>query len=127
MKNDYLCPFCRGYLKVKNSVIFSARKPDGERGIILLSPAIADYTVHKHRSFKLDEGIKVDLNCPICHANLMAQHYNNNLARIIQVNEFGDENIVLISEIVGERCTYIIHGKQIDKFGDDSTNYFGEF
>jgi hypothetical protein len=55
----------------------------------------------------------------------MAQNYNNNLARIIQIDEYGEENVVLISEIVGERCTYIIHGKQVDKFGDDSTNYFG--
>lgn len=125
MKNDYVCPFCRGYLKVKNSVIFSARRPDGERGILLLSPEVGNYTVRKHRTFKLEDGVKTDLYCPICHANLMAQHYHNNLARIIQIDEFGDENIVLISEIVGERCTYIIKGKLVDKFGDNSTNYFG--
>lgn len=127
MKNEYLCPFCRGYLKVKNSVIFSARKPEGERGIILLSPEIANYTVRKHSSFKLEDGMRIDLYCPICHANLMAQHYHNNLARIIQINESGEESVVLISEIIGERCTYIIRGEQIDRFGDDSTNYFGEF
>ncbi|MEA2077141.1 MAG: hypothetical protein U9O95_03895 [Candidatus Marinimicrobia bacterium] len=125
MKSDYVCPFCRGHLKVKNSVIFSARKPNGERGILLLSPEIGNYSVRKHRTFNLCDGDKTDLYCPICHANLMAQNYNNNLARIISIDEYGDENIILISEIVGERCTYIIHGKQVDKFGEDSTNYFG--
>ncbi|MDZ7797111.1 MAG: hypothetical protein U5N56_08730 [Candidatus Marinimicrobia bacterium] len=42
-----------------------------------------------------------------------------------QIDEKGEENIVLISEIVGERCTYVIHGKKVEKFGDDSVNYFG--
>ncbi len=125
MRNDYMCPFCKGYLKVKNSVIFSARKPDGERGILLLSPEIGNYTVRKHRSFNLCDGDRTDLYCPICHANLMAQNYNHNLARIISVDEFGEESIILISEIVGEKCTYIVHGKQVEKYGDDSTNYFG--
>lgn len=125
MKNDYVCPFCKGHLKVKNSVIFSARKPDGERGILLLSPELGNYSVRKHHTFKMEDGDKIDLYCPICHANLMAQNYNNNLARIINIDEHGNENIILISEIVGERCTYVIHGKQVDRFGDDEPNYFG--
>ncbi|MCK4813278.1 MAG: hypothetical protein KAT14_05000 [Candidatus Marinimicrobia bacterium] len=125
MNNDYVCPFCRGHLKVKNSVIFSARKPNGERGIILLSPEIGNYTVRKHSSFSLEDGERIGLYCPICHANLMAQNYNNNLARIISIDEHGEENIILISEIVGERCTYIIDGKKVDRFGEDAMNYFG--
>ncbi len=125
MKNDYVCPFCRGYLKVKNSVIFSARKENGEQGLLLMSPEIGNYTVRKHRSFRLADGERTDLYCPICHANLMAQNYNENLARIIQIDEENEENIVLISEIVGERCTYVIHGKKVEKYGDDAVNYFG--
>jgi len=125
MKNDYICPFCRGHLKVKNSVIFSAKKPNGETGLLLLSPEIGDYSVKHHRSFNLLEGEKTDLYCPICHADLMAKNYNSNLARIIRINEFGEENPILISEIVGERCTYVIHGKKVDRFGDDAMNYFG--
>ncbi|MDZ7821632.1 MAG: hypothetical protein U5N26_07355 [Candidatus Marinimicrobia bacterium] len=125
MKNDYVCPFCRGYLKVKNSVIFSARKENGEQGLLLMSPEIGNYTVQKHRSFRLVDGERTDLYCPICHANLMAQNYNENLARIIQIDEENEENIVLISEIVGERCTYVIHGKKVEKYGDDAVNYFG--
>jgi hypothetical protein len=125
MKNDYVCPFCRGHLKVKNSVIFSARTRNGERGLLLLSPEIGNYTVRKHSSFTLKDGERTDLYCPICHSNLMAQNYNDNLARIIRIDEKGEENIVLISEIVGERCTYVIHGKKMEKYGDDTVNYFG--
>ncbi len=125
MKYDYVCPFCRGHLKIKNSVIFSARKENGDRGLLLLSPELGDYSVRKHRTFPLKDGERTDLYCPICHSNLMAQNYNENLARIIQIDEKGEENIVLISEIAGERCTYVIHGKKVEKFGDDSVNYFG--
>jgi hypothetical protein len=125
MKNDYICPSCRGHLKVKNSVIFAARREDGVCGLLLLSPELGDYSVRKHRSFDLKEGEKTDLYCPICHADLMAKNYNSNLARIIRINEFGDEEVILISEIVGERCTYVIHGKKVDRFGEHATNYFG--
>ncbi|MDZ7797112.1 MAG: hypothetical protein U5N56_08735 [Candidatus Marinimicrobia bacterium] len=83
MKYDYVCPFCRGHLKVKNSVIFSARKENGDRGLLLLSPEPGDYSVRKHRTFPLKDGERTDMYCPICHSNLMAQNYNENLARII--------------------------------------------
>ncbi len=125
MKNDYKCPYCRGILKAKNSVILSARKQNGERGLILLSPQIGNYSVRKHSSFSLTEGERLDLYCPICHANLMAQNYHENLARLVRIDEFGEESIILFSEIVGEHCTFIIQGKKVERYGDDSTNYFG--
>ena len=125
MNNEYVCPYCRGHLKVKNSVILAGRKENGERGLILLSPQLGDYTIRRHRSFTLNEGEKTDIYCPICHANLMAQKYNNNLARLIAIDGNGRESEILISEVVGERCTYIVRGEKIDSYGDDSTNYFG--
>lgn len=125
MKNEYVCPYCRGHLKVKNSVILAGRKENGERGLILLSPEVGDYTVRHHHGFLLNDGERTDIYCPICHANLMAQKYNNNLARLIAIDESGQQSEILISEIVGERCTYIVKSERMESFGDDSPNYFG--
>ncbi len=130
MKNDYVCPHCRGHLKVHQYIVISARTEDDRKGLLFLSPEIGDYTSKTHPTLKLETGKHVDYYCPICHADLAAKDVNNNLARIIKVDESGTEDILLFSEIAGEKCTYVIHpDDEMDTFGDDCQhymNFFGE-
>ncbi len=130
MKNDYLCPHCRGHLKVHEYIVFSAKTEDGQKGMMLLSPEVGDYRLKVHPSFKLTEGKHIDYYCPICHTDLAAKDLNDNLARIIKVGDAGTEDILLFSEIAGEKCTYVIHpDEKMDVFGENSQhymNFFGE-
>lgn len=130
MKNDYLCPHCRGHLKVHEYIVVSAKKENGATGLLFLSPKVGDYKTKTHISFKLEEGQHLDIYCPICHEDLAAKDVNSNLARIIRVVEAGVEDILLFSEITGEHCTYVIHpDDEMEAFGEDSQqymNFFGE-
>jgi hypothetical protein len=129
MKNDYLCPYCRGHLRVHEYIVFLARAKKEKKGLIFLSPEVGDYGYKSHPTFKIEKGKHVDFFCPICHANLAAKDITKNLARVIMVEATGTESILLFSEIAGEKCTYLIHENDVDAFGEDSDrymNFFGE-
>lgn len=130
MKNDYLCPKCKSYLKANNKIIFSAKKQNGKLGLILLSSELGDYNVITHSSYKLEKGEKLEILCPLCHKILSAPDINKNLAMVLMVDEGGNEFEIYFSEIVGEKCTYKIKGGKLKEvYGHDSekyTNFFGE-
>jgi|AntAceMinimDraft_9_1070365.scaffolds.fasta_scaffold218790_2 hypothetical protein len=127
MENDYLCPKCKGHLKIKKSIVFAAKTPSGERGLIFLSPEIGDYHITKHPEFKIKEGAHIEFFCPICHENLEAKSLNDNLAKIILKDKKGIEHDILFSEIVGEKCTYVIYENRVDSFGKDAEHYVNFF
>ena len=127
MKNDYICPYCKGQLKVGNDIVFAVRTQDQERGILFLSPELGNYRWKKHESLKLVEGERLETFCPMCHSNLRAINVNRNLAEVIMIDENGEEFEVFFSEIVGEHCTYKIHDSDIESFGDDSDDYMNYF
>lgn len=129
MYKNYVCPECKGYLQVKDRIVFSVKRPNGKAGIILISPEIGDYSIVSHPEFTLAEGEKIDIFCPICHTNLGNQRQHPNLAKVILVDEDGKESGVYFSEIVGQRCTYRVSDESIEAYGDDLeeyTNFFGE-
>ena len=128
MNNDYLCPVCKGQLKVNNNIIFSAKNISGDGGLIILSPELGNYMIKKHDSFSYKEGEHVDFFCPICHANL-ASKINENLAEILMIDENKNNFEIYFSKIAGEKCTYRISEGGIESFGKDSPhyiNFFGE-
>lgn len=128
MKNEYICPYCRGHLKVGGNIIFSVRTSKGGLGLLLLSPELGNYHCTNHQSLELVEGEKLETFCPICHTNLKAISVNQNLAEVIMIDEKGEEFEIYFSEIIGEQCTYKIKESEIESYGADSndyTNYFG--
>ncbi len=127
MNNSYVCPYCRGHLKLQDSIIFAAKTENGKRGLILVSPKLGDYHYSSHDSFTPSEGEKVQFFCPLCHANLAALSVNQNLAEIIMIDEDSVEWDIYFSEIVGEKCTYKIHDKQVETFGENSSRYINYF
>jgi hypothetical protein len=122
--NDFLCPYCRGYLKPHNKVVLSARKSSGKRGLILFNPQLGEYDILVHHTFRLEEGEHVDMLCPLCHANLTDHTISKNLARIKMIDPSGEEYDIYFSEIAGEKCTYKISAdKKVESYGQDAGDY----
>ena len=129
MKNDYLCPKCKNKLNIGGNIVFTTKKENGEKGLILLSQKVGDYTIIHHPAYKYSHGEHLKFFCPICHTNLEAVDVNKSLAKIIMVNEDKQESEIYFSEIIGEKCTYKITDSEIEAFGDHSAqyiNFFGE-
>ncbi len=86
MKNDFLCPNCRGYLSVGDRIVFTIKKKGWSGGILLLSPLLGDYSYENHSSYKIDPGEKFEFHCPICDFDFSVKG-TDNLARIIMMDE----------------------------------------
>jgi len=123
MKN-YICPKCRGFLSIDNEIIFLTKNNKEDSAIVLLSAELGDYSFRKNPNVDFAEGDHVNFICPICYENLIADKYEENLARVIMIDETGKEVEVVFSQVLGEKCTYKICDKGIDAFGADKDNYF---
>jgi len=127
MKNEYLCPYCRGNLKIENDIVFAVRTQAQQRGLLMLSPELGNYRYKKHVDLDLSEGDRLETFCPICHSNLKAINVNKNLAEIIMLDETGNECQIYFSEIVGEHVTFKIQDADMESFGDDTEGYINFF
>lgn len=123
-KNDFICPHCRGHLRPSEKIIFSVRTREGKSAMILLSPVPGEYNIEKHYTFKLKQGEHLEIFCPICHTGLSSPEEHINLAKIIMIDNKGEEYDIVFSKIVGERCTYLVHGKEVESYGPDASEYF---
>ncbi|MFC2151586.1 hypothetical protein ACFLSE_03590 [Bacteroidota bacterium] len=121
MSKDYFCPICEGQLRVKNSILLSAKSNNNEKGLIFLNSEIGDYSITTHPTFSIKEGEEYTFYCPICHATLNREE-NPNLVKIYLKD--GDENYeVYFSSLAGENCTYKISDKSIEQIGPDANHY----
>ena len=130
LKIDYLCPHCRSFLRVWNNIIFTIRTKDYEKkqGILLLNPGLGNYNLIHHSSLKLEEGELVTFYCPVCSDDLTANEINDNLVRILMIDENGKEFDVYFSRICGEQSTFKIEKNDIiERFGKDSNTYQNYF
>jgi len=127
--NDFICPHCLSHLCPAGKIVLSVKTREGMAGLLLLSPLLGEYTLEKHPALKLSHGEHLDFFCPVCHANLSAKDGHINLARILIANTNGTKSEVFFSKIVGEKCTFHIHGKEVEPYGPDAPeylNYWGE-
>jgi hypothetical protein len=123
MAVEYLCKICRGVLNVKTSIILAATKLRGsKRGLILLNPELGNYTTTTHPTFRIEEGEEYLFTCPICHSQLNSSKYSH-LVRVIMLDNDGKEYDIYFSGIGGEKCTYKLRGKIIEKKGPDAMMY----
>ena len=129
MKSTFFCPYCKGRLNVSNNIVFSVKTDDNRVGLVFLNPKLGDYHTTTHPSFNISEGELVEFYCPVCHANLAALEFGENLVKVYMMNENQKVYEILFSGIAGEHCTYILKDREIEHFGEDYnkyTNYFGE-
>ncbi|RPI46182.1 MAG: hypothetical protein EHM46_00890 [Bacteroidetes bacterium] len=122
MANNFYCPICRSNINIGNSVIFSAKSPDNEKGLILLDTELGNYTKTTHPDFKLKYGVEYNFYCPVCHAKLNKSE-NPNLVKMFMVGEDGNEYEINISNIIGEHCTYKITDRVTEAYGPDADRY----
>ncbi|MBN2777744.1 MAG: hypothetical protein JXR36_08880 [Bacteroidales bacterium] len=125
MKN-YICPKCGGHLSIDNEIIFLTKNNKGDSALVLLSAEIGNYSFRKNDKVNFAAGDHVNFICPICYENLNAEEYDNNLAKVIMIDEDGKESNIVFSKILGEKATYSIHEKGVDAFGDHKDNYLGK-
>jgi hypothetical protein len=121
---NFICPHCRGQLRVYNSIIFLTKTSTGKAGLLLINAELGNYNVKMHPSYdNFTEGEYVEFICPICYEEMDADEFNKNLAKIIMQEENGTESTIIFSKIVGEKCTYKITDDGIKAFGKDADEY----
>ena len=122
MSNKYSCPECKSIMNIGSSIVFSAKSPENERGLIFLNTELGDYTKTTHPDFRLHEGLEYKFYCPVCHFKLNKEE-NFNLVRVFMKDENGKEFEINISNIIGEHCTYKIQEKKVEAYGPDAKRY----
>ena len=127
MKNDFLCPYCKGKLNVKSNIVLAVRTEEQKRGLIFLSPNIGNYESTTHPSFIVKKGEHLEIFCPMCHANLKAIEFDEHLAKVFMTDEAQKVYEIVFSEIVGEHCTYKIVDHNIESFGEHRNQYVNHF
>ena len=120
--NDFLCPKCKGQLRVGEHIIFKVKNDKKENGIILLSPQIGNYSSIKHPSFEYQQGEIVDFHCPLCNRSLQSDIHKN-LALVLMKDEEGKSFAVYFSQVAGEHSTYEVNGDSVHATGEDAGVY----
>ena len=122
MSNNYSCPECKSMMNIGSSLVFSAKSPHNERGLIFLDTELGNYTKRTHPDFNLHEGMEYNFYCPVCHFKLNKADYPN-LVKVYMSDDTGKEFEINISNIIGENCTYKIQEKKVEAFGPDAEKY----
>lgn len=122
MSNNYSCPECKSKMNIGSSLVFSAKSPHNERGLIFLDTELGNYTKRTHPDFTLHEGMEYNFYCPVCHFKLNKTDYPN-LVKVYMSDDTGKEFEINISNIIGEHCTYKIQEKKVEAFGPDAEKY----
>lgn len=127
METNFLCPKCNGLLNVGTQIVFTVRNSKKERGLIFLSSDVGDYSVTHNHGFIMENGELIEFLCPLCNAKLHTPEINENLAKILMIDEMKNISNVVFSQIKGEKCTYKIAGGNIEAYGKDAAFYLGYF
>lgn len=121
--NDYICPSCKGHLNVGNYLVFATNTQRKHKGLLMMSPVIGDYEYFHHNKFVLNDGEKVDFECPICQIDLTSSQ-NADFAMIHMVGvEDGSEYELYFSKIAGNKSTYIVANDAVESFGVDALDF----
>lgn len=120
--NDFICPKCRGHLRLGKHLIFKVRNSVKQDALLLLNPQIGNYTSLKHPSFGLSEGEFLDFYCPLCNSPLKSDIHEN-LAHVIMEDKDGNSYDVYFSQISGEHSTFKTKGDSVHFAGEDAGRY----
>ncbi|MCF8368271.1 MAG: hypothetical protein K9G76_04455 [Bacteroidales bacterium] len=125
MKLIYQCPKCKAALNAKRNIILAASSSSVKenKGLVLLHEELGNYTVATTPSLTVETGDKVNFFCPVCHESIDSRE-GENLASFIRIDENGEESVIVISRIYGERCTFQVDDKKEVKSYGDSVKKF---
>ena len=122
MENCFICPFCRGHLKVGDHIVFTVRNKYKHKGLLLLHPEIGNYSSVKHPDFDFCEGERIEFCCPIC-AHPLESDFDKNLVFVLLVDKDEKEHDIYFSRIVGERSTYKVTDEEVTATGEHASRY----
>ncbi len=120
--NHFLCPYCRGHLKVGDYIVLTVRNSKREKGLILLHPEIGNYTSIKHPWFEYGEGEHVNFYCPLCQ-HLLHSDFNENLVFVNMIDANKKEFDIYFSRIAGEQSTFQVTGDTVMETGVHAARY----
>ena len=122
MENCFICPFCRGHLKVGKHIVFTVRNKHKHKGLLMLHPEIGNYSSIKHPEFDFSEGEKIDFYCPVC-AHPLESDFDRNLVFVVMVDKDKNEHDIYFSRIYGERSTYQVTDEEVTATGEHASRY----
>ena len=102
MQKYYICPECKGHLKVGEYIIFTVSNENADSGLLLLHPNIGNYDSIKHPTLNFNKGEVLDFHCPMC-SNSMISQFDKNLVHVIMVDKDKKEYDIYFSRIAGEK------------------------
>jgi hypothetical protein len=120
--NDFICPHCRGHLRVGENIIFKIRNKQKKWGLLLLNTKIGNYSSSKHPGFIVKDGEEVEFACPLC-SSILKSDIHLNLVKVIMIDEKGDEFDVYFSKVKGEHSTFLTKGDVLGTAGEDAGKY----
>jgi len=122
MDNNFICPYCRGHIKVGENIIFTVRNRYKHKGLLLLHPEIGNYSSIKHPDFDFCEGERIDFYCSIC-AHPLESDFDRNLVYVVMVDKEHKEHDIYFSRIFGERSTYQVTDEEMTATGEHASRY----
>jgi hypothetical protein len=122
MESSFICPYCRGHLKVGDNVVFRVRNKKKDHGLLLLSPQIGNYNSVKNPEFEYKSGEALEFYCPLC-SHTLSTTINENLIFVVMVDNQKVEHNIYFSRISGEKSTYQVTGDIVTATGDHSERY----
>ena len=112
MESSFICPYCRGHLKVCDMVVFRVRNQKKDFGLLLLSPLIGNYDSVKNPDFEYNAGEALEFFCPLC-SHTLSTTINENLIFVLMVDNQRIEHNIYFSRISGEKSTYQVTGDTV--------------
>jgi hypothetical protein len=122
MDSFFICPHCRGHLKVGDKIIFRVKNQKKKFGLLLLSPLIGNYDSLKHPEFEYKTGEALEFYCPLC-SHVLSTTIDDNLIFVVMVDNQGVEHNIYFSRISGEQSTYQVTGDTVMATGEHSGKY----
>ncbi len=120
--NDFLCPKCKGHLRVGDHIVFKVKNNKNQSAVLLLSPKIGNYSSLKHPTFEFSKGEILEFYCPLCN-RILKSDIHENLALVLMKDETGKSFVVYFSQVAGEHSTYEVDGDSVHITGEDAGLY----
>jgi hypothetical protein len=122
----FVCPHCYAYLNVGNQLIFKVITKENVQGLVILTTKPGDFNSVASKGIKKVKGDLYNFHCPICHASLHDKKMNENLVKILLIDNDNTKNEIYFSGIFGEKCSFMIRKGQVRFFGKHYQEYLNQ-